>query len=231
MLRAVGGLGPRSRNACAPSDRGHVHCCSRAGLHLHHRMPHILTPGELKAIHPRRKLRPYVAASPYLVAEQNDCVDPATERVVPCATYHWGALLRIDVLTAPIDVAIVFIGTGAVQVFACSLMDPDELVELDYESNDAGGIEAAEATLFGAQSVATHGGLRVAREVNLEIKQVNAVIGDIAMSGLPGWVSLVSGRARGPIKLRVWTPCGVQAYLRPPLPCPCPIDAGKMVAF
>jgi nitric-oxide synthase len=34
------------------------------GLHLHHRVPHMLTPAENKLLHPRRKLRPYVPPSP-----------------------------------------------------------------------------------------------------------------------------------------------------------------------
>jgi hypothetical protein len=203
-------------------------CCS--GLHFHHRMPHILSPQELKAIHPKRKLRPYLAASPFLVAEENDCIDPATERVRPCATYHWGALMRIDVLTAPADAQIVFFGTGVVQVFACALMAEDEFVELDHSAKQE-DLEQAHEVMFGAQSVANHGGLRVAREVDLEMKQAGVVVGDIAMSGLPGWVSIVSGRIRGPLQLRVWTPRGVEAFLRPPLPCPCPVSITKMSAF
>jgi hypothetical protein len=178
----------------------------------------------------QRRLRPYVAASPFLVAEENDVIDQATGRVMPSATYHWGALMRIDVLTAPADLQIVFVGTGVVGVFACALMGEDEFVELDQSANDE-ELELAEDVLFGAHSVAEHGGLRVARELDVGIQQMGTVVADIAMSGLPGWVSVVSCRLRGTLKVRIWTPRGVEAYLRPPLPCPCPVSISKMTTF
>ena len=101
-----------------------------AGLHLGHRLPHILHPSELKLIHPRRRLRPYVAASPQQVAEQNDIVDAETGMVVPCGTYIWGALLRIDLYEAPADMRLVFFSTGVMQVYACNLLGADDHLEL-----------------------------------------------------------------------------------------------------
>jgi hypothetical protein len=79
-----------------------------AGLHLGHRLPHILHPSELKLIHPRRRLRPYVAASPQQVAEQND----------------------IDLYEAPADMRLVFFSTGVMQVYACNLLGADDHLEL-----------------------------------------------------------------------------------------------------
>lgn len=33
-------------------------------MHLHHRIPHMLTPSELKLLHPRRRLAPFLPPSP-----------------------------------------------------------------------------------------------------------------------------------------------------------------------
>ena len=41
---------------------------------------------------------------------------------------------------------------------------------------------------------------------------------DIAISGLPGWVAVQCDQDRGRLQMRVWTPPGIEAYLRPPLP-------------
>lgn len=87
-----------------------------AGLHLHNRMPHILMPDELKAMHPTRRLRPYVPPTPAALAEEHGCVDATSGDLLPCGTYHWGSLLRIDVLEAPVDASLLFYGTGAIQV-------------------------------------------------------------------------------------------------------------------
>ena len=107
---------------------------ARAGLHLNHRTPHLLRPDELKLIHPRRRLRPYVAASPYEIAERNDVYDAESDELVPCCTYVWGALLRIDVFEAPADVRFVFFGTGVMQVYACTLLGADDILALDDPS-------------------------------------------------------------------------------------------------
>lgn len=105
-------------------------------------MPHMLKPGELKQIHPRRRLRSYVAASPFDIAEQNEITDADTGNVVPCGSYFWGALLRIDVYEAPEDVRFVFFGTGVMQVYACCLLHADDVVALD---DSTGALPAAPA--------------------------------------------------------------------------------------
>ena len=45
-------------------------CADTPGVHLHHRLPHLLSPEELKKVHPRRKLRPYFAPTPESLSEQ-----------------------------------------------------------------------------------------------------------------------------------------------------------------
>lgn len=43
----------------------HLECCADTpGVHYHHRLIHMLSPSEMKALHPLRKLRPYVAPTP-----------------------------------------------------------------------------------------------------------------------------------------------------------------------
>lgn len=45
---------------------------------------------------------------------------------------------------------------------------------------------------------------------------------DVAVSGLLGWVAIRAEQGRGRLALRVWTPVGIEAYVRPPLPVPLP---------
>jgi hypothetical protein len=67
---------------------------------------------------------------------QNDFVD-ANGAVIPCGSYLWGALLRIDVFQAPEDVRFVFFSTGVMQVYACRLLAADDLLELADPSGAA----------------------------------------------------------------------------------------------
>jgi nitric-oxide synthase, plant len=202
-------------------------------------MLHILTPAELKAIHPKRRLRPYVAAAPLEIAEQNDSIYRHHTNSASC-TYLWGALMRIDVLEAPADTRFVFFGTGEMQVYACRLFRSDE--RLAFEDLKGGAREArvraaaaaaaaaaahpGSVTLepFAAASVAARGGLCIAREATLPSAGFTTTLADLQMSGMPGWASVVSGGMPGTVRLRVWAPKGVEVQLRPPLPCPTPVN-------
>lgn len=210
-------------------------------------MLHILTPAELKAIHPKRKLRPYVAAAPLHIAEEysednsaiqySDVSDDHSTLGASC-TYIWGALLRIDVLEAPADTRFVFFGTGQMQVYACRLCREDELLEFgEVEEGDAeeglvkgaGGATGVpgwdlseDDSTFAAASVAARGGLRVARVAEIPTQDFMMTVADVTMSGMPGWVSVVSG-SQGHVRLRLWAPRGVEVHLRPPIPCPTPL--------
>ena len=42
------------------------------GIHLHHRLPHLLTPEELKQLHPRRRLKPYYPPAPEDLAQEEE---------------------------------------------------------------------------------------------------------------------------------------------------------------
>ena len=46
----------------------------------------------------------------------------------------------------------------------------------------------------------------------------DAALADVALSGLPGWVSVSAPLATGRISLRVWVPRGCEAFVRPPVP-------------
>ena len=56
-----------------------------AGLHLHHRLNNMLPPDDLRALHPKRRLKPYVAS---VDAEEMD------DAGAPARRYKWGALVR-----------------------------------------------------------------------------------------------------------------------------------------
>lgn len=80
------------------------------------------------------------------------------------------------------------------------------------------------------ESVAARGGL-VPHTLRVPVPQIpsSQCLGDVAVSGLPGWVALYAPFATQPLELRVWVPRGVEVFLRPPVPCPPPPkpSAGK----
>ena len=49
-----------------------VVCADTPGVHLHHRLPHLLSPEELKKLHPRRRLKPYFAPTPESLSEHQE---------------------------------------------------------------------------------------------------------------------------------------------------------------
>ncbi len=48
------------------------------GVHLHHRLPHLLSPEELKELHPRKRLRPYYPPMPQDLTPQEEEDETAT---------------------------------------------------------------------------------------------------------------------------------------------------------
>lgn len=109
-------------------------------------------------------------------------------------------------------------------MYACRLVQEDEILNFDEF------IEGADDTsAFGGKSVARRGGLRRAREIELESAGFTTTLADITVSGMPGWVSVISSGMDGVVKLRVHAPKGVEVAIRPPLPCPTPVSAGSMI--
>ena len=84
---------------------------------------------------------------------------------------------------------------------------------------------------FASHSVAKRGGLRLAREVELHGTEFTTTIADICVSGLPGWVAVVSGPGSAALRMRLWAPRGVEVYVRPPIPCPTPLGFSDIDAF
>ena len=213
------------------------------GLHLHHRVPHILTPEENKELHPRKRLKGFVPSpSPAQVitdAISNSRMNGESE-VMAMATYNWGGLARIDVLACPPETQLVFNGPTALKVW-----QPTSAVEVENESSRSVSVSVPSSPPshpFGVDSVAARGGLRIAREVEMTVDgDAFEAIGDVAISGVPGWISVLAGprlRRGGStgdavrtVKLQIWAPVGVEAFVRPPLPTALPEQLLPLALF
>lgn len=193
------------------------------GLHLDHRLPHILTPSELKEIHPRKKLRPYLAPP----------VEEFSDEEQPGATYLWGGIARIDVVRAPVGTQLAFYGPAPLKAFGLQLLGEDDEIDFDDGEEEEKAIEieselgedAEEQKLYGAESVRQRGGLWLSRRAEIKTTGRKEALVDIAVSGLGGWVSVLgTSRKDMDIELRIYTPRGVEAFVRPPLPVPDPVQ-------
>ena len=58
----------------------------------------------------------------------------------------------------------------------------------------------------------------------IQVKKLSGAVADIAISGLPGWVTVLSPGIEGVIDLRVWAPVGVEVFVRPPMPVPASVQ-------
>ena len=47
---------------------------------------------------------------------------------------------------------------------------------------------------------------------------LKGAVADIAISGLPAWITLLSPGRHGSIRVRVWAPRGVEVFVRPSIP-------------
>ena len=181
-----------------------------AGLHLHHRLNNMLTPEDLKALHPKKRLSPYLsvlsedaaglgtrartnASAPAAFVENGEHVDSIEwggrtrlQGTRP-KRYKWGALLHIDVLSGPPGTQLTFYGPPPLRVVVDNL-DADDLEEPDSTTHLADDTPS----LLGASAVAQRGGLWLARELSLPttITDTDKTVADIAVSGLPGWVAV-----------------------------------------
>ncbi|CAL8466555.1 g6091 [Coccomyxa elongata] len=229
------------------------------GVHLQHRLQHLLDPALTKQLLPKGKLKPFVPPRPQELATRAQLgASSATRRVAASGTYFWGGLVRIDVLDAAVSTSLAFYGPKAMRVQSFPLLDDtsDHLsaasaagadvsnpVSADMATSTAhaeslggsvgsqrGGADGDASTsgrglttedLFGIDIVRSRRGLRVIKEVNLSLSGAGPVV-DVAISGLPGWVSFRSEQSGGRLALRVWAPVGIEAYVRPPLPVPPP---------
>jgi hypothetical protein len=235
------------------------------GVHLHHRIPHMLTPDELKALHPRRRLKAHRPPPPAELAggdkgDENEEERGGAHWMGPgagaaaarrgggggagggddvAASYLWSGLVRVDVLSGPPSTALAFYGPPALRCAGLPLLQEGETVEVDFAGAGSDGEEegggggsgkgsGGGSVLDASTSVAARGGL-VPHDLTLRPPPGarpgagagafgRGPLADVAVSGLPGWVSVSAPRGRAPLRLRVWAPRGVEVFLRPPLP-------------
>ncbi|KAK9841746.1 hypothetical protein WJX81_000306 [Elliptochloris bilobata] len=180
------------------------------GVHLAHRLPHLLGPELARALHPRGPLRAFRAPAPAQLPTEAGAASAARPAT---GTYLWGGLARIDVLAAPAATELIFYSSEVMRVIAAPL-------PAGPSASAPAPADAAGQPLFGAEAVAAWGGLRVAREVSLDAGERGEGVADICVSGLPGWVAVWLPGARGLVQIRVWAPAGIEVFVRPPLPVP-----------
>ena len=58
----------------------------------------------------------------------------------------------------------------------------------------------------------------------IQVNKLHGAVADIAISGLPGWITILSPGIEGLISLQVWAPIGVEVFVRPPMPVPASIQ-------
>ena len=52
----------------------------------------------------------------------------------------------------------------------------------------------------------------------IPVSRQRGALVDIAISGLPGWITVMSPGVTGEIRMRLWSPVGVEVFVRPPMP-------------
>ncbi|MEW5318490.1 MAG: hypothetical protein WDW38_009708 [Sanguina aurantia] len=141
------------------------------------------------------------------------------------ASYVWSDLVRIDVVSGPPSTSLVFYGPATMRVTTAPFGQPASSSSRPSSSAPAVAPPATSSApvrlLSCAVSVAARGGLQP-HEVRVKVDGGRGALGDVAVSGLPGWVSLSAPAAKRDILLRVWVPRGVEVFLRPSLPCAAP---------
>lgn len=113
----------------------------------------MLTPDELRLLHPRKQLAAFVPLTPLEIAAPG--VKPATSPEpenafarggsggsgaarpkAVSATYVWSGLMRIDVGNAPPNTTLVFYGPPTLRVTAMPLAAGEEPVGIDEDSEE-----------------------------------------------------------------------------------------------
>lgn len=182
------------------------------GLHLHHRLVHLLRPEEVGALQPTGPLRARRPPAPAPASTSASASPPAVPAPPPkfaseSATFLWGGLARFDLELPPnSSLDIQFFGPAVLPLAALPIVRGEK--EISAEVVDAAVAAAAAAVrarggggggaadespssssrpppAFGRESVDARGGLRVSRVIDL---QGNGL--DVCVSGLPGWVAL-----------------------------------------
>ncbi|GAB5356331.1 hypothetical protein AAMO2058_000281500 [Amorphochlora amoebiformis] len=181
------------------------------GVHLHHRLQHILTPGEVKEMHPRSRIKGYIAPSP----------GPGG------AIYSWGFVLKLEVLSCPSGTQVVFYGPKCLKV-AYSELSPDST-----------HTEEATPGSFGKSSIIRRGGMRLTRRFSRDFGPdftdgPNELTGeltarvDVSVSGVLGWVAFyVPSDSEGTLEVQASAPIGSEVFFRPPMMTDFPAIRGR----
>eukprot|EP00798_Chlamydomonas_sp_ICE-L_P007381 gene7381-505_t len=144
------------------------------------------------------------------------------------ATYVWADLVRLDLVAVPPTTSVVFYGPTSMKVFSMPLLKASQKFEIDAEEEQeerkASGSKAK--MLICTESVESRGGL-VPHDFMVSADGTANAIADIAISGLPGWVTLWAPATKSSLRVRVWAPRGVEVFLRPSLPIAAPFKVGK----
>ena len=85
------------------------------GVHLPHRLPHLLTPEENRGLTPSKRMAAYVAPAPAGREPSATAPNGGGAR----ATYLWGGIVRIDLVSGPGGTALAFYNVGAMKVRRC----------------------------------------------------------------------------------------------------------------
>ncbi len=197
------------------------------GLHIHHRMPHILTPDENKELHPRKRLVGRTVPAPAF-SRARDVLDSSdvSEKSDTHTCYAWGGLVRIHVVDCPDGTSLTFFGPDVL-----------ELTSAPFSTEDLKGMLQGDLPLenpgdgFGSHSVETRGGMRVAKKAAIKAGKKGGVLADVAISGIPGWVQIghdvcettpAADENRGgrgnAVRIVVEAPKGIEVFVRPPMP-------------
>lgn len=113
----------------------------------------MLTPRELRLLHPRKRLKAFSPSSPLeiLRAEQEEDEGEASQSYGPgsnsskkpkevSATYLWSGLVRVDVMSGPASCLLVFYGPKTMRVYGLPLLQEGQEVEIDLaEDSQADG--------------------------------------------------------------------------------------------
>jgi len=176
------------------------------GLHIHHRLPHILTPDENKLLHPKKKIQGYTPENPTTTREHHTC-------------YCWGGLVRVHVVGCPDTTSLIFYGPSDILRVNTCAFSTTTLQSMIGKSRQ-GEKKTADCAMeneFGAASVSKRGGLRIVKKAS--IKTTKGPVADIAISGIPGWIQVSSSDASNrPIDILIEAPVGIEAFVRPPMP-------------
>ena len=163
------------------------------GVHLHHRVPHMLAPDELKLLHPRRRLAPFRPPTPLDILtegegeeeEGQDAAENWKDRAPASnskpkpqqvsASYLWSGLVRIDVLSGPPSTSLVFYGPKSMRVAGLPLLAEGQEVEIDFEEDLEEGFDADED----GSSSGSNGGSSGSRQRVLHCKESVAARGGL----------------------------------------------------